>query len=231
MGAEKRKNRKPGLTISIPPPPTDMTAKQYAAAGKALQRSCDDAAAIALEQTRRDECEDLYGKWVPGLKRRVLNMYTFPREVITSEPSILYDQVPSRLYHHGPKHPISKVPVEILSAIFNQLPLFDRVNLARCSKHLAQIAIENKIVGLEFKDLDGLSDRKGFFADPSNFPLLWSSGTPGCCTKIDGTWWVQARTEIERQGGTYTQGIHEAIDWWFISKIDPDDERIEWREY
>lgn len=223
MGAKKGKN--PGLTIRMPRPEMNMTAKQYRAAGKALQRSFDDDVARALEQEGKDELVQL------DLKRRVLNIYVFPREVLTSEPSILYDQVPSRLYHHGLKHPISKVSVEILSTIFHQLPLFDRANLARCSKRLAQIAIENKILELEFKDRDRLSDRKGFFADPSNFPLLWSSGTPGCCATIYGTWLVEARTEIERQGGTYTQGIHEAIDWWFISKMDAEDERIEWCGY
>jgi len=189
-------------------------------------RSFDDDVARALEQEeKKKELVQL------DFERRVLNIYVFPHEVLTPKPSILYDQVPSRLYHHGLKHPISKVPVEILSTIFHQLPLFDRANLARCSKRLAQIAIENKILELDFKDRDQLSDRKGFFEDPSNFPLLWSSGTPGCSTTINGTWEVEARTEIERQGGTYTQGIHEAIDWWFINEMDPDDERIGWSDW
>lgn len=223
IGAKRRNN--PGLTIRITPPDTNMTVRQYRVAGEDLQRRLrrfKDAVARALEREGKEKLVH---------KRRLLNIYVLPREVLTSEPSVLYDQVPSRLYHHGLKHPISKVPVEILSTIFHQLPLFDRANLARCSKRLAQIAIENKILELEFKDRDQLSDRKGFFADPSNFPLLWSSGIPGCCATINGTWWVEARTEIERQGGTYTQGIHEAIDWWFISEMDPDDERIKWCGY
>ena len=174
------------FTISIPPPPTDMTAKQYAAAGETLQRSFDDGAARTLEQTIRDKCEQFYRMWIPDSKGQRVNVYIFPPEVITSETSILYDQVPSRLYHHGPKHPSWKVPVEIISMIFHQLPLFDRVNLARCSKRLAQIAIENKFLELEFKDRDELSDRKGFFADPSNFPLLWSVGMPGWSNTIYG---------------------------------------------
>ena len=230
MGAKTKKNRNPGFTIHIPPHPKDMTVKQYLAAGKALQRSFDDDAG-APEQKWMDKLKQFYKAWVPDLERRMLNIYIFPREVLTSEPSILYDQVPSRLYHHGPKHSISKVPVKLLSTIFHQLPLFDRVNLARCSKRLAQIAIENKILELGFKDRDRLSDRKGFFADPSNFPLLWSLGTPGCCIAIHGTWWVQARAEIERQDGVYTPGIHEAISRWFISEMDPEDERIEWWGY
>ena len=108
---------------------------------------------------------------------------------------------------------------------------FDRVSLARCSKRLAQIAVENKILELKFKDRDELSDRKGFFADPSNFPLLFSLGTPGCSTRIYGTWQMEAQAEIERQGGTYTKGIHEAIDFWFICKMDPDDERMPWSDF
>src|SRR5271155_5375736 len=124
MGTKQRKNRPP--KISIPLPEMNMTQKQYRAAGKALQRSFDDDVARALEQEAKDKLVQL------DLKRRVLNIYVFPREVLTSEPSILYHQVPSRLHHHGLKHPISKVPVEILSTIFHQLPLFDRANLARC---------------------------------------------------------------------------------------------------
>jgi F-box domain len=205
-----------------------MTAKQHAAAEKALQYSYYDDAARALEETIRSKSEQLYGRWVPVPNRWQANVYIFPREVTTSEASILYDQVPSRLYHHGSKYPIWKVPVEIMSIIFHQLPLFDRVNLARCCKRLAQIATENKILELEFKDRDELSDRKGFFADPSNFPLLWSQGTPEWSTDIYGSWWIQARTEIERQGGTYTKGIHHAINIWFVREMDPDDERIEW---
>ena len=187
-----------------------------------MQRSFDDGAARTLEQTITDKCEQFYRMWIPDSKGQRVNVYIFPPEVITSETSILYDQVPSRLYHHGPKHPSWKVPVEIISMIFHQLPLFDRVNLARCSKRLAQIAIENKFLELEFKD------RKGFFADPSNFPLLWSVGMPGLSNTIYGSWWIQAWTEIERQGGTYTKGIHHAIDSWFVCEMDPDDERIEW---
>ena len=224
-GCTKPKNRKPNFKIPIPPLETDVMRKQYRVAPEPWQRSFDDDVARALEQDGKDKLVQL------DLEREVLDIYVFPREVLTSEPSILYDQVPSRLYHHGLKHPISNVPVEILSTIFHQLPLFDRANLARCSKRLAQIAIENKILELEFKNRDQLSDRKGFFADPSNFPLLRSLGTPEWFATINGTWWVGARTEIERQGGTYTQGIHEAIDWWFISEMDPEDERIEWRGF
>src|ERR1700733_103199 len=35
MGAKKAKNHKPRLAVSIPPPPTDVTAEQYIAAMKA----------------------------------------------------------------------------------------------------------------------------------------------------------------------------------------------------
>jgi hypothetical protein len=228
MGGKWRNHR---LTIPMPRPERDMTVKQYEvakqdrAAKLFLQRSFDDDAARALEQKGKDKLVQL------DLKGQVLNIYVFPRKVLTSEPSILYDQVPSRLYHHGPKHPISKMPVEILSTIFHQLPLFDRANLARCSKRLAKIAVENKILELKFKDRDRLSDRKGFFADPSNFPLLWSSVSPEFWGTMYGTWRLEAQTEIERQGGTYTQGIHEAIDWWFISEMDANDERIWWHGY
>jgi hypothetical protein len=117
-----------------------MTAKQYASTGEASQCSFDDECAGVLQRTEMSE-------WSLDTEREVLNIYIFPREVLTSEPSILYDQC-----YHRPKHPISKAPVEILSTIFHQLPLFDRVNLVRCSKRLAQIAIENKILELEFKD-------------------------------------------------------------------------------
>ena len=170
MGAKKAKNRKPGLTVSIPPPPTHVTAEQYIAAMRAFQGHYIYAA-IALEQMMREKDEQFYRMWFPDTDEQRLNVYIFPCEAITSETSILYDQVPSRLYHHGLKYPILKVPVEIMSMVFHQLPLFDRVNLARCSKRLAKIATEEKVLELEFKDRDELSDCKGFFADPSNFPI------------------------------------------------------------
>ena len=188
----------------------------------------DVYAAIAVERMMSEKDEQLFRTWFPDTEKERLNVYVFPREAITSETSILYDQVPSRLYHHGPKYPIWKMPGEIMSTIFHQLPLFDRVNLARCSKRLAKIAIEEKVLELEFKDRDELSDRKGFFADPSNFPHLWSAGTPGYSTTIYGAYWIQARAEIERQGGTYTKGIHHAINLWFVLKMDADDTRILW---
>jgi hypothetical protein len=230
MGAKKAKNHKPRLAVSIPPPPTDVTAEQYIAAMKACQ-GANIYAAIAVERMMRKKDEQFYRTWFPDTDEERLNVYIFPREAITSETSILYDQVPSRLYHHGPKYPIWKVPVEIMSMIFHQLPLFDRVNLARCSKRLAKIAIEMKALELEFKDRDELSDRKGFFADPSNFPHLWSAGTPGYSTAIYGSWSIYARIEIERQGGTYTKGIHHAIDLWFVCEMDSDDDRIRWAGY
>lgn len=230
MGAKKSKNRKSGLAISIPPPPTNVTAEQFAAAMSACQ-GANVYAALAVERMMSKKDDQFYRTWFPDAEEKRLNVYIFPREAITSETSILYDQVPSRLYHHGPKYPIWKMPVEIMLMIFHQLPLFDRVNLARCSKRLARIAIEEKVLELEFKDRDELSDRKGFFADPSNFPHLWSAGTPGHFPTIYGAYWIQAQTEIERQGGTYTKGIHHAIELWFVLEMDADDERILWAGY
>ena len=123
MGAEKAKNRNPGLPASIPPPPTDATAEQYIAAMEAFQGP-NIYAAIAVERMMRKKDEQFYNMWFPDTDEERLNVYIFPCETITSETSILYDQVPSRLYHHGPKYPIWEVPVEIMSMIFHQLPLF-----------------------------------------------------------------------------------------------------------
>lgn len=209
-----------------------MTTYQPTRVWEALQRNADDD--FGNDYLCDSDDEEAATALAPLPER--ITIFNFTDEVLTSEPSIIHDgPVPSEPHHHH--HDVvqirilSDLPVEILVAIFEALPVLHRVNLALCSKLLAQVATRHAQLDLAFADRDELSDRPGFFADPKNFPHLWSrrTPTPNCefsFFSLGGEWCTAAVAEIERQGATYTPGIHAAIELWFITAVDPNDERI-----